>query len=215
MLQEQNKNLSFPSYNPSTDVKRGELQLQREAQDQHCRASKLANPSQNCPAAEIDLFHLSSLLPAVAWASPWLENLLSSRFRAGVLHCQHLHHGYTGSVPLCLDFQVGENSGPSCSSPSLIIPVVIIPLNSRQLEGKKKILIYQQPGSKKCRGCLGSSKGRLSSGFLPSLSLQTKGAASAQLSSNSPRLGNAPHTLKPAVEGGSCMGNDALATGFD
>lgn len=32
---------------------------------------------------------------------------------------------------------MGESSGPSCSSPSLIIPVVIIPLNSRRLEGKK------------------------------------------------------------------------------
>lgn len=77
------------------------------------------------------------LAASSVWASPWLENLLSSRFRAGVWHCQHLHRRDAGSGPLCLDFQVGQSSGPICSSPSLIIPVVMIPLISRQLEGKR------------------------------------------------------------------------------
>lgn len=79
------------------------------------------------------------------------------------MHRQPLCCRDAGYVPLSLDFQVGESSGPHCSSPSLIIPIVIIPLNSRRLEGKT-ILIYQQPGSRRCKGCLGSrgrSEGRL------------------------------------------------------
>lgn len=131
-----------------------------------------ANPAQNSPAAEINSFHLSPSLPAVSGCLPGWK-LLSSRFRAGVWHCQHLHHGDAGSVPLCLDFQVGESSGPICSSPSLIIPVVIIPLNSRQLEGKK-ISHLSTAREQEVQGVRGEQQGQAVLRVLPSLSLQTR-----------------------------------------
>lgn len=105
-----------------------------------------------CPAAEICLFHLFSLIASNVWASAGLKN--PAQLKAQPLRFAAPCCGDAGYIPLCLDFQVGESSGPSCSSPSLIIPVVIIPLNSRRLEGKK-ILIYQQPGSKKCKALPG------------------------------------------------------------
>lgn len=71
MLQEQNKSLSFPSYNPGPDVKqqRDASGPEHTAQDQHRRASALLHlqthpktqsisEQEPCPAAEIDLLHL-------------------------------------------------------------------------------------------------------------------------------------------------------------
>lgn len=173
MLQEQNKNLSLSSHNPSPDVQQSELQLQREAQDQHRRASSVFHwqiqPKMSCSRNQ--LVSPLSLAASSVWVSPWLENLLSSRFRAGVLHCQHLHHA--GSIPLCLDFQVGESSGHICSSPSLIIPVVIIPLNSRQLEGKK-IPHLSTAREQEVQGVPGEQQGQAVLRVLPSPSLQTR-----------------------------------------
>lgn len=53
-----------------------------------------------------------------------------------IFHRQPPRRRDAGYVPRCLDFQVGESSGPSRASPSLIIPAVIISLDSRQLGGK-------------------------------------------------------------------------------
>jgi len=109
---------------------------------------------------------------------------------------------------VCLDFQVGESSGPSCSGPSLIIPVVIIPLDSRWLEGKDPHLstareqaAHSLPGK---QPRWGRSEGSCCAhgASCPRCRLQTRGA---KLNSRA-----APRTPKPAAEGVPCTGLDAL-----
>lgn len=112
---------------------------------------------------------------------------------------------------MCLDFQVGESSGPSSSSPSLIIPGVIISLNSRWLEGEKDPHLSparELPGKQPCRGRREAdcwARG----GSCPLRRLQTRGAKGVQLNSSSPSStspGAAPRAPIPAADGGPCVG---------
>lgn len=168
------------------------------------------------PAAEICFFHLFSLNASNVWASAGLKN--TAQPKAQPLRFAAPRCGDAGYIPLRLDFQVGESSGPSCSSPSLIIPVGIIPLNSRRLEGKKKnphlstAKEQEMQSSAWEAAALGDARADccVPGASCPLEGLQTKGAERVQLhpSSASPAgLGAAPHTPKAAVDWGHARGS--------
>lgn len=194
MLQEQNKSFSFPSHNPSPDVKqrrdRAKTRLQREAQDQHRRASssrrlQIYPKTQSIGKLHRNLVSPFPLVASNAWASAWLKKSSDQ----GSDPASGTAGRDAGYVPLCLDFQVGESSGPSCSSPSLIIPIVIISLNSRRLEGKKFSFINSQGArnAKAAREAAAGDEARADcGGSCPLPRLQTRGAKRVHLNSSSP-----------------------------
>ena len=193
------------------------------------RLAPFANPSRNTERQQAGALSCSrnllaspfSLAASNVWASACLKKLLRSRFRPCVLHRQPPRCRDAGYVLLRLDFQVGESSGPSCSSPSLIIPIVIIPLNSRQLEGKKNphLSTAREQEMQRLPGKQphwGRSKGRLlcPRGLLPSLKTSDERckvcAAQFQLT-QSCRAGSRPiHPETGCGGGGPCMGLRAL-----
>lgn len=149
MLQERNKSLSFPSHNPGPDVKqpRDAAGPKRSYSERRRTSAVLrlqihpetqsVGKREPCPAAQISSFHVFPLLPATSGPQPGQKKTpLRSRSGPRASHRRPPRRRDAGYVPPRRDFPAGGSAGLSCSRPSLIIPVVIISLNSRRLEGK-------------------------------------------------------------------------------